>query len=94
MVRQIGSAWQLCYLVQVLRAVARRIRGIASSLDESTLGWCPHSDDLTAVEMLAYLRDAEREDLRAVVSTLTTDGVRVAERQAAPGFPVGPTVEG
>ena len=82
------------YLMQVLRAVARRIRGIAVSLDESALGWRLHSNDPTAVELLAYLRDAEREDLRTVVSVLTTDGVRVVERQAAPGFPVVPTVEG
>ena len=78
------------YLVKVLREVARRIERIASSLDEPALDWRPDEDDPTAAELLTYLRDAEREDLRALSAVLATDGARVEARRATPGGPATP----
>jgi hypothetical protein len=80
------------YLVKVLREVARRIERIASSLDEPALGWRLDEDDPTAAELLSYLRDAEREDLRAISGLLAADGAAVQARRASPGASSGPTV--
>ncbi len=82
------------YLVKVLREVARRIERIASSLDEPALGWRPDEDDPAAAELLAYLRAAEREDLRALAGVLAADGARVEARRASPGTSAAPPTVG
>jgi hypothetical protein len=75
------------YLIKALREIAHRIEGLASSLDERAL--CARPSDMDeewcVKEILGFLRDSEREDLRAIEAMVARDGARIDERRAMHG---------
>ncbi len=73
------------YLIKALREVGRRIEGLIVDLEGSQLSWRPSDDEWCATEIIGFLRDSEREDLRAVQAMLSRDGARIEERRAYHG---------
>ncbi len=73
------------YLIKALREVGRRIEGVVVALEEEQLSWRPSDDEWCATEIVGFLRDSEREDLRAVQAMLARDGARIEERRAHHG---------
>ena len=78
--RQYGSNAR--WLLKALHEVAGEIEGLAVSLDDRALRWRPSPDEWSALEVVGYLRDSEREDVRAVRSMLRRDHAPIAERRA------------
>jgi hypothetical protein len=72
------------YLIKALREIAHRIEGLVSSLDEEALSARPDvvDDEWCVKEIVGFLRDSEREDLRAIESMAARDGAVIAERRA------------
>ncbi len=75
------------YLLKGLREIAHRIEELVSGLDERTLSTRPNEIDPTAdeewcvKEIVAFLRDSEREDLRALEAMLRIDGAPIGSRR-------------
>lgn len=81
--RHYGSTQR--YLLKALREVAHQVEGLVVDLDERQLTWRPADDEWCAKEIVAFLRDSEREDLNAVRAIIARDGARVEERRALYG---------
>ncbi len=81
--RQYGSGQR--YLLKALREVAEQVGGLLLGLDERELNWRPADDEWCAKEIVGFLRDSEREDLRAVKAIISRDGARIEERRALHG---------
>ena len=73
------------YLVKTLRETGRRIERIVLGFGEPEVRAHRPFDEWSAVELVGYLRDAEREDLRAVNAIVVRDGARIEERRAQHG---------
>ena len=73
------------YLRKTLREVAHRIEELAVRLTEDESREHIPEDDWSVVELAGYLRDSEREDLKAVNAIITRDGARIEERHAQYG---------
>lgn len=73
------------YLIKALREVGRRIEGLIVDLEGPQLSWRPADDTWCATEIIGFLRDSEREDLRAVQAMLQRDGAPIEERRAYHG---------
>ena len=70
------------YLVKALREIGHRITRLASRMDDRELGRLAPGEDWTITEIIAFLRDSEREDLAALEAMLRVDGSRIADRHA------------
>jgi len=70
------------YLVKALREIGHRITRIASNMDDDALHTLAPHEEWTATEIIGFLRDSEREDLRALEAMLRVDGSSIAERRA------------
>ncbi len=70
------------YLVKALREIGHRITRLASRMDDRELGRLAPGEDWTVTEIIAFLRDSEREDLAALEAMLRVDGSRIADRHA------------
>lgn len=70
------------YLVKALREIGHRITRLASRMDDRELGHLAPGEDWTVTEIIAFLRDSEREDLAALEAMLRVDGSRIADRHA------------
>ena len=81
--RQYGSPQH--YLLKALREVAHQVEDLLVQFDERELRWRPADDEWCATEIAGFLRDSEREDLRAVRSMVARDGARIEERRAHHG---------
>lgn len=73
------------YLRKTLREVAHRIEELAVQLTEDEARTHIPEDDWSVVEIAGFLRDSEREDLKAVNAMISRDGARVEERHAQYG---------
>lgn len=76
------------YLMKALREIAHRIESMVAGLDEYTL--TARADDALGEEwcikeIVGFLRDSEREDLRALEVMIERDGAPIAARQAQYG---------
>ena len=81
--RQYGSPQR--YLLKALREVAHQVEDLLVRFDERELRWRPADDEWCAIEIAGFLRDSEREDLRAVRAMVARDGARIEERRAHHG---------
>ncbi|MBM4416260.1 MAG: DinB family protein [Chloroflexi bacterium] len=83
--RQYGSTSRR--LLKALREVPHEIEQQLVELDDDAAAWRPAAGEWSAAEVAGFLRESEREDLRAVRAMLTRDGAAIAERRAylAPG---------
>ena len=74
------------WLMKALREVAHEVEQLVSGLPDAVLRRRPPGDGLreewSMIEVVGFLRDSEREDLRAVQALIARDGARVAERRA------------
>lgn len=70
------------YLVKALREVGHRITRLVPSVDEDLLGVVPEGEESSIAGIVGYLRDAEREDQRALEAMLRVDGSAIAARHA------------
>lgn len=70
------------WLLKALREVAGEIERLAVSFDERALHWRPAAGEWSAIEIVGFLRDSEREDLHAVRAMLRRDGATIDERRA------------
>ncbi len=73
------------YLVKTLRETGRRIERLVLGFDEPLVRRHEPFDEWSAVEIVGFVRDAEREDLRAVNAMVMRDGARIDERRAQHG---------
>ena len=73
------------YLRKVLREVAHRIEEVAVELTEKQSRQRIPEDQWSAVELAGFLRDSEREDLRAVNAIIELSGSKIDERRAQYG---------
>jgi hypothetical protein len=79
------------WLMKALREVAHEVEQLVSGLPDEALRRRPPGDGLreewSMIEVVGFLRDSEREDLRAVQALIARDGARLRERRAhlAPG---------
>jgi hypothetical protein len=73
------------YLVKTLRETGGRIERLVLGFGEPEVREHRSFDEWSAVELMGYLRDAEREDLRAVNAMVIRDGARIDERRAQHG---------
>ena len=73
------------YLVKTLRETGRRIERLVLGFDEPLVRRHEPFDEWSAVEIVGFVRDSEREDLRAVNAIVTRDGARIDERRAQHG---------
>ena len=73
------------YLIKALREVAEQVESLVRGLDERELSWRPDQDEWCAKEIVGFLRDSEREDLRSVRAIIARDGARIEERRAFHG---------
>ena len=77
--------------MKALREVAHEVGQLVHGIPEDALRRRPPGEGLreqwSIVETVGFLRDSEREDLRAVQAMLRRDGARLRERRAhlAPG---------
>ena len=69
------------YLVKALREIAHRITRLASAMDEETLTAIAPGEEWSVTELIGFLRDSEREDLRALEAMLRVDGSPIDERR-------------
>ena len=70
------------YLVKALREIGHRITRLASNMDDDTLHALAPGEEWTVTEIIGFLRDSEREDLRSLEVMLRVDGSPVGERRA------------
>ena len=74
------------WLIKALREVAHEVEQLASGLPDAQLRRRPAGDGLreewSMIEVVGFLRDSEREDLRAVQSLIARDGAPLPERRA------------
>ncbi len=74
------------WLLKALREVAHEVEQLASGLDAETLMRRPPAASVgehwSMIEVVGFLRDSEREDLRAVQALSAREGVRLPERRA------------
>ena len=73
------------YALKALREVAHQVESLVYDLDDRALRWRPAEGEWCASEIVGFLRDSEREDLRAVRAILARDGARIEERRAQHG---------
>ncbi len=73
------------YLRKTLREVAHRIEELAVQLTEDEAREHIPEDDWSVVEIAGYLRDCEREDLKAINAMIARDGATIEERRAQYG---------
>lgn len=73
------------FLVKTLRETGGRIERLVLGFDEPFVRQHEPFDEWSAVEILGFLRDAEREDLRAVNAMVMRDGAHIEERRAQHG---------
>ncbi|MEX2446609.1 MAG: hypothetical protein WD734_04650 [Dehalococcoidia bacterium] len=77
------------YLVKALREIAHRITRLVSTMDRGTLHTVAPGEDWSITEIIGFLRDSEREDLRALEAMLRVDGSPVGVRRADAGVADG-----
>ena len=74
------------WLTKALREVAHEVEQLVSGLPDAVLRLRPAGDGLheqwAMIEVVGFLRDSEREDLRAVRGLIARDGARLGERRA------------
>ncbi len=74
------------WLTKALREVAHEVEQLVGGLPDDVLRRRPPGDGLrevwSMIEVIGFLRDSEREDLRAVQALIARDGARLAERRA------------
>lgn len=70
------------YLVKALREVGHRVTRMVPSVDEHLLSIVPEGEESSIAGIVRYLRDAEREDQRALEAMLRVDGSAIAARRA------------
>lgn len=76
------------YLMKALREIAHRIEGLVVGLDERALtasAGDAFAEDWCIKEIVGFLRDSEREDLRAIEAMIERDGAAIAARKAQYG---------
>lgn len=70
------------FLVKALLEVGHRIEELVHGLGDHDLSERPPGEEWCIKEVVGYLRDAEREDLRAVSAMIARDGARIETRRA------------
>jgi hypothetical protein len=73
------------YLRKALREVAHRIEELVVQLTKEESRERIPEDDWSVVEIVGFLRDSEREDLKAINAMISRDGARIQERRAQHG---------
>ena len=75
------------WLRKALREIPHQIAELADQFDERAARARPASGDWSAIEILGFLAESEREDLRAVEAMIAEDGAPIEEQRAhlAPG---------
>lgn len=75
------------WLRKALREIPRQIAELAEQFDDRAVRARPALGEWSAIEVLGFLAESEREDLRAVEAMIVEDGARIAEQRAhlAPG---------
>lgn len=70
------------YLVKALREVGRRITRLVSGVDEHLLDVVADGEERSIAQIVGDLRDAEREDQRALEAMLRIDGSNILARSS------------
>ncbi|TAK73633.1 MAG: hypothetical protein EPO16_12255 [Dehalococcoidia bacterium] len=78
------------YLVKALREVGRRITRMVPGVGDRLLNVVPEGEESSIASIVGYLRDAEREDQRALEAMLRVDGSPIAARRAEERLNPGP----
>jgi hypothetical protein len=78
--RQYGSNPR--WLMKALREVPHEIEGVVVEFRDRDLRWRPAPGEWCAKEVVAFLRESEHEDLKAVNAILDRDGAPIEERRA------------
>jgi hypothetical protein len=75
------------WLRKALREIPRQIVELVEQFDNRAIRAQPSTGEWSAFDVLAYLAEAEREDLRNVEAMIAEDGARIEEQRAhlAPG---------
>jgi hypothetical protein len=73
------------YLRKTLREVSHRIEELAVQLTDAEARERIPEDQWSAVELVGFLRDSEREDLRAITAIVELTGSKIEERRAQYG---------
>jgi hypothetical protein len=73
------------YLCKTLREVAHRIEELAVQFTDAEARERIPEDQWSAVELAGFLRDSEREDLRAITSIVELTSSKIEERRAQYG---------
>ena len=77
------------YLVKALREIGHRITRLAAHMSDPELARIPPGEEWSVTELIGFLRDSEREDLRALEAMLRVDGSRIGDRRAMAGVDDG-----
>jgi hypothetical protein len=70
------------WLRKALREIPREIGRVVERFDEPALRWRPAPGEWSALEVLGWLAESEREDTRAVEAMVREDGARIEEQRA------------
>jgi hypothetical protein len=70
------------WLRKALREIPREIGRLVEQFDAPALRWRPAPGEWSALEVLGWLAESEREDTRAVEAMVGEDGARINEQRA------------
>lgn len=76
-----GHRW----LIKALREVARTTERVVASMTEHDLVQQPSGDEWSVTELVGFMRDSDREDLKTIIAVVATDGARIEPRRAEYG---------
>ena len=74
------------YLVKALREVGRRITRLVGGMDEGLFDVVPEGEEMSIIQIVGALRDAEREDQQALEAMLRIDGSTIPARRSERGL--------
>jgi len=70
------------WLLKALREAPGEIAQVTDEFHDYALRWRPAAGELSAIDVLAFLLESEREDLRAARALIRRDGAPIEERRA------------
>ena len=81
--RQYGPGHR--WLIKALREVARTTERLVAGMSEREVARQPDGDEWCVTEVVGFMRDSEREDLKTITAVIATDGARIEQRRAEYG---------
>src|SRR5438093_11881473 len=70
------------WMRKALRELPRQIGRIVEQFDEDSLRWKPDRNEWSAIEIIGWLAESEREDIKSVEAMIAEDGAEIEERRA------------